>query len=77
MAINISDWLKTALINGAKRGTISREMVVLRAVDYNAKGQMTDADMEAVYTALSALEEADAAAAAAEEAAEAVTEDME
>ncbi|MDD3921867.1 MAG: hypothetical protein PHO41_11940 [Eubacteriales bacterium] len=70
--VNVSEWLKNALIAGMQRGTVSREMVIIKTVDYNANGQLSDAQVEEVAAAIEAR---DAEIAAAEAAAIAVEEE--
>jgi len=70
--VNVSEWLKNALIAGMQRGTVSREMVIIKTVDYNANGQLSDAQVEEVAAAIEAR---DAEIAAAEAAALAVEEE--
>jgi hypothetical protein len=49
---NVSEWLKSALIEGVKNGTLAREFVVTKAVDYLSKNILTVAQVEEIAVAI-------------------------
>lgn len=49
---NVSEWLKEALISGVKRGTLSREFVVTKTVDYLSNGILADAQVQEIAAAI-------------------------
>ena len=56
MALNVSEWLKKALIDGVKRGTIPREMAIIKTVDYNAKGILSDDQLSEIAAEIEAFD---------------------
>ena len=49
---NVSEWLKSALISGVQNGTLAREFVVTKAVDYLAKGILSEPQIMEIATAI-------------------------
>lgn len=49
---NVSEWLKSALISGVVNGTLAREFVVTKAVDYLSKNILTVAQVEEIAVAI-------------------------
>lgn len=49
---NVSEWLKSALISGVANGTLAREFVVTKAVDYLAKGILSEPQIVEIATAI-------------------------
>ena len=49
---NVSEWLKSALISGVANGTLAREFVVTKAVDYLSKNILTVSQVEEIAEAI-------------------------
>jgi hypothetical protein len=49
---NVSEWLKSALISGVANGTLSREFVVTKAVDYLSKNILAMPQVEEIAVAI-------------------------
>ena len=49
---NVSEWLKSALISGVANGTLAREFVVTKAVDYLSKNILTESQVIEIATAI-------------------------
>jgi hypothetical protein len=49
---NVSEWLKSALISGVANGTLAREFVVTKAVDYLSKNILTMPQVEEIAVAI-------------------------
>ena len=49
---NVSEWLKSALISGVANGTLAREFVVTKAVDYLSKNILTVPQVEEIAAAI-------------------------
>lgn len=49
---NVSEWLKSALISGVQNGTLAREFVVTKTVDYLSKGILSEAQVVEIATAI-------------------------
>jgi hypothetical protein len=49
---NVSEWLKSALIEGVKNGTLAREFVVTKAVDYLSKNILTELQVQEIAVAI-------------------------
>lgn len=52
MAFSVSEWLKSALIDGVKNGTMAREFVVAKTVDYLSKGILSEPQVQEIATAI-------------------------
>lgn len=52
MNFNVSEWLKSALISGVANGTLAREFVVTKAVDYLSKNILTVPQVEEIAVAI-------------------------
>lgn len=49
---NVSEWLKSALISGVANGTLAREFVVTKTVDYLAKGILSEPQVVEIAEAI-------------------------
>lgn len=45
---DVSEWLKEALISGVQKGTLAREYVVVKTVDYLARGILADTQVQEI-----------------------------
>lgn len=54
---DISEWLKSALINGVKNGTLAREFAVVRTVDFVAKNILSTAQAREIAEAIEPVPE--------------------
>jgi hypothetical protein len=52
MSFNVSEWLMRALISGVANGTLAREFVVTKAVDYLSKGILSEPQIVEIATAI-------------------------
>ena len=49
---NVSEWLKSALISGVANGTLAREFVVTKTVDYLSKGILSESQVVEIAAAI-------------------------
>jgi hypothetical protein len=49
---NVSEWLKSALISGVTNGTLAREFVVTKTVDYLLKGLFVESQVQEIAAAI-------------------------